>query len=80
MVDCVHEWEKSFGSGITCTKCDDQFCDPLSYLNDTEKYVVKLRQQIEDMKCCDNCKWVNKVHRACSVCDRNENWQMKGTE
>lgn len=56
-------------------------------LNHTENALVAaredsaaLRQQIDSMKNCQNCKWENERHRKCNGCYHSENWQMKGAE
>lgn len=56
MKKCKHEWKNNYSysgnlsgesyNNTTCKHCDEEI----------ETYVEELEQQIEKMKCCDNCK------------------------
>ena len=44
-----------------------------------QKQIEKLEQQIEKMKCCENCMFENipKVLLPCHICVAKSNWKLK---
>ena len=46
-----------------------------------EKRIAELEAQIEEMKCCGNCRWSDceseLIHPPCKYCDFNNKWELR---
>lgn len=61
----------------------DLFQDGIEYgERQSEKRIEELEKQIEEMKCCENCRWLwlktyNETVTACSSCKDKNMWRLK---
>lgn len=71
--DCVNhdKWEE--------LKIEEIHTDNTKTLQNALDRIEELEEQIEKMKCCENCKynsyWGNELH--CNECNKMDKWEIK---